>query len=329
MKVAVFDTHSFEKEVFIRENLQFKHELIFFDNRLDSQTVELARGFQAVCSFVNDKLDRYTLEKLKEFQVQIVALRSAGFNHVDLGTAKKLNLPIVRVPEYSPYAIAEHTLALILTLNRKIHRAHARIRELNFSLDGLVGFDLHGKTMGVIGTGRIGKVLVKIFNGFGCKVLAYDQFHDPEILKNNSATYCYLEKLIKNSDVVSLNLPLTPKTRHLIDEKILSLMKPSAFLINTGRGGLIDTAALIKALKGHKIAGAGLDVYEVEEGIFFEDHSETGINDDILARLLTFPNVIVTSHQAFLTQEALTQIAQTTLSNLSQFEKTKEIQNQV
>jgi D-lactate dehydrogenase len=323
MKIAVFDTHTFEKEVFIKMNLKYQHHLSFFENRLNTASVDLCEGFDAVCSFVNDKLDVQTLEILKKKGVQIIALRCAGFNHVDLVTAKKLNLPVVRVPEYSPYAVAEHTVALLLTLNRKIHRAHARVREFNFSLDGLVGFDLHGKTMGVIGTGRIGRVLVKILNGFGCRVLAYDKFQHPEILENRSAEYCDLETLYKNSDVISLNLPLTIETRHMIDEKALSLMKPQVFLINTGQGALIETQALLQALKNHKIGGAGLDVYEEEEGVFFKDHSDTGIDDDALARLLTFPNVIVTSHQAFLTQEALIQIADTTLANISHFEKTR------
>jgi D-lactate dehydrogenase len=329
MKIALFDTHAFEKEIFINTNFKYQHQLNFFENRLNASSVSLCEGFDAVCSFVNDKLDVQTLESLKKFKVQIVALRCAGFNHVDLVAAKKLNLPIVRVPEYSPYAVAEHTVALLLTLNRKIHRAHSRVREFNFSLDGLVGFDLHGKTMGVIGTGRIGRVLVKILNGFGCRVLAYDKFQHPDILKNQLAEYCDLETLCKNSDVISLNLPLTHETRHMIDEKALALMKPQVFIINTGRGALIDTSALLQALKNHKIGGAGLDVYEEEEGVFFKDHSDTGIDDDTLARLLTFPNVIVTSHQAFLTQEALTQIATTTLSNLSHFEKTGECLNQV
>ncbi|MFN9066571.1 MAG: 2-hydroxyacid dehydrogenase, partial [Bdellovibrionales bacterium] len=251
------------------------------------------------------------------------------FNHVDLKSALDLQMPVVRVPEYSPYAVAEHTLALLLTLNRKIHRAHARVREFNFSLDGLVGFDLHGKTIGVIGTGRIGRVLIKILNGFGCRVLAFDKYPHPDILNRGSAEYCELETIYKNSDVISLNLPLTPETHHLINEKALSLMRPHVFIINTGRGGLINTAALLQALKNHKIGGAGLDVYEEEEAVFFKDQSDTGIDDDALARLLTYPNVVVTSHQAFLTQEALTQIAETTLSNLHQFEKTGEFNHSV
>ncbi|MFN8846130.1 MAG: 2-hydroxyacid dehydrogenase [Bdellovibrionales bacterium] len=329
MKIAIFDTHAFEKEIFIKTNLKYLHQLSFIESRLNSQTAEQCAGFNGVCSFVNDKLDADTLEILKKQGVKIIALRCAGFNHVDLKSALDLQMPVVRVPEYSPYAVAEHTLALLLTLNRKIHRAHARVREFNFSLDGLVGFDLHGKTIGVIGTGRIGRVLIKILNGFGCRVLAFDKYPHPDILNRGSAEYCELETIYKNSDVISLNLPLTPETHHWINEKALSLMRPHVFIINTGRGGLINTAALLQALKNHKIGGAGLDVYEEEEAVFFKDHSDTGIDDDALARLLTYPNVVVTSHQAFLTQEALTQIAETTLSNLHQFEKTGEFNHSV
>jgi D-lactate dehydrogenase len=236
---------------------------------------------------------------------------------------------MVRVPEYSPFAVAEHTVALILTLSRKIHRAYNRIKELNFSLDGLVGFDLHGKTVGVLGTGRIGATFAKIMNGFGCRVLAYDAAPNHALSSTLNLTYVPLDELLSNSHIVSLHLPLTPGTRHILDQRAFSLMRSDALLINTGRGALIDTVSLIDALKHHRIGGAGLDVYEEEEGVFFEDLSESGLQDDVLARLITFPNVIVTSHQAFLTKEALKTIAETTLQSLSCFEKGLPLENEV
>lgn len=325
MRVAVFDSHGFEKGIFELENKRFNFDLTFFDVRLNEQSAKLVRGHDVVCSFVNDRLNSVILHRVKELGVKLIALRSAGFNHVDLAAAETLALPVVRVPEYSPYAVAEHAVALMLTLNRKIHRSFNRVRELNFSLEGLVGFDMHLKTAGIVGLGKIGSVLARIMRGFGCRVLGYD-------LKFNSTSsraagpsmesdveFVSLEELYRQSDVISLHVPLTPQTRHMIDRKALSVMKKNVLLINTGRGALIDTAALIEALKVHQIGGAGLDVYEEEEGVFFEDHSTDGINDDLLARLLTFPNVLITSHQGFLTQEALQNIAETTLQSISQF----------
>ena len=329
MRLLFYDVHKYERDIFEATNSSFHHEIAFVEVRLTLHTADLAKGFDAICSFVNDRLDKETLQKLKNLGVRIIALRSAGFNHVDIRAANSLNMPVVRVPAYSPFAVAEHAIALILTLNRKIHRAHNRVRELNFSLEGLVGFDMHGKFVGVIGTGNIGRVLAGIFNGFGCKILACDTSPNEELRKNGIVEYVDLKTLYANSDIISLHIPLTPKTHHLIDRNAFDLMKRSVILINTSRGGLVDTAALIEALKQRSIGGAGLDVYEEEEEIFFQDLSAQGINDDLLARLLTFPNLIITSHQAFLTAEALGEIAKTTLSNLSDFERGVPIRYQV
>ena len=331
MKVAFFDTHTFDRKAFECALQGSKHELRFIDSRLDGLTAELARGCDAVCCFVNDRVDEDAITKLREVGVRLIALRSAGYNNVDLKAAERAGIAVARVPEYSPAAVAEHAVALILTLNRKIHRAHQRVRELNFSLDGLVGFDMAGKTAGLIGVGRIGKVLAKILTGFSCKVLLYDLNEDPALLKSlgGNARYAALEELYRESDIVSLHVPLGPETRHMIDRKAIAQMKPSVLLINTGRGALIDTSALIEALKGHRIGGAGLDVYEEEGGVFFSDHSVEGIGDDLLARLLTFPNVVITSHQGFLTEEALANIASTTRRNLDQFERGEKLDCQV
>lgn len=329
MKVAFFDTHKFEKNVFDKVNSGFGHNLTFFENRLQPETALLAKGFDAVCSFVNDRLNQKTLDILKINGVQLVALRSAGFNHVDLKAASELDLKVVRVPEYSPFAVAEHAVALLLCLNRKIHKSYLRVRELNFSLDGLVGSDLHGKTVGVIGTGKIGKVFAKIMTGFGCRVLLNDLYPDLEFANSLGASYVSLDELYRESHVISLHVPLTPETRYLINHQSLSKMRNEVFLINTGRGALINTKDLIGALKTGNLGGAGLDVYEEEEKVFFQDHSEDILQDDVLARLLTFPNVLITSHQAFLTHEALENIASTTLSNILDFEKGLPLKNEV
>lgn len=328
MKVAFFDTHSFERNFFQKENEKFKHEITFFETRLTEQTANLAVGYPCVCAFVNDRLDSKTLRIIAAGGTRLIALRSAGFNHVDLEAASELGLRIVRVPEYSPYAVAEHAVALILSLNRKIPRAYNRVREGNFSLNGLVGFDLHKKTVGIVGTGKIGSVMAKIMGGFGCKVLASDRVQNPELIKAGTQ-YVDFEELLKRSDIISLHVPLTPETRHLINGNAISKMKPGVMLINTGRGALIDTPALIQFLKSKHIGSAGLDVYEEEEGIFFENLSEEILQDDQLARLLTFPNVLLTSHQAFLTAEALGNIAQTTLGNISEFAEGKKLSHEV
>lgn len=329
MKVAFFDAHKFERPIFEKINEAFHHDLVFFEHRLQKETAILANQFSCVCSFVNDKLDLESLTILKKAGVKLIALRSAGFNHVNLKAAKELGLVVVRVPEYSPYAVAEHAVALLLVLNRKIHRSYLRVRELNFSLDGLVGMDLHGKTVGVIGVGRIGAVFAKIMAGFGCKVFLHDLKPDQDLAKKLGVTYVSLDEIYRESDIISLHVPLNTQTRYLINENSLSKMKKGVFLINTGRGALVNTRHLIQFLKSGHLGGAGLDVYEEEEQIFFQDHSDEVLQDDVLARLLTFPNVVITSHQAFLTQEALENIAQTTLSNISDFEKGNPLKNQV
>jgi D-lactate dehydrogenase len=329
MRVALFDTHSYERESFTTANERFGHDLTLLEPRLTRETAALAAGHEAVCAFVNDRLDRQTLDVLRESGVRLIALRSAGYNHVDLAAAAEFGLPIVRVPEYSPYAVAEHAVGLVLALNRKIHRAYARVREWNFSLDGLVGFDLHGKTVGLIGTGRIGQAAAQIFHGFGFRILAHDTRPDPALAARAGVRYVGLAEIYRESHIISLHVPLTPATRHLIDASALSSMKPGVMIINTGRGALIDSRALIGALKTGHVGAAGLDVYEEEEGVFFRDLSNTVLQDDVLARLLTFPNVLVTSHQAFLTEEALANIATTTLSNITAFERGEPLTNEV
>ena len=329
MRVAVFDTHRFERDALERANQRHGHELAYYEPRLTRETAPLAERFDAVCSFVNDRLDNDALEVLQRGGVKLIALRSAGFNHVDLPAARRLGFTVVRVPEYSPYAVAEHAVALMLTLIRKTHRAYARVRESNFSLDGLVGFDLHGKTVGVVGTGRIGAVLLRIMHGFGCTLLAFDQNPSPTLARELGVRFVDLPQLFRESDIISLHVPLTPETRHVIDAAALAQMKPGVIVINTGRGALIDTQALVTALKRQQIGGAGLDVYEEEEGIFFQDLSGEVLQDDVLARLLTFPNTLITSHQGFLTREALANIAETTLANITAFERLEPLANQV
>lgn len=329
MKTAIFDIHDFEREIFAEYNRKFGYELTYLEARLSPETASLANGFPCVCPFVNDKLTAETLEILKAGGTKLIALRSAGFNHVDMKAAMKLGLKVVRVPDYSPYAVAEHAVALILTLNRKTHRAFNRVREANFSLSGLVGFDLHGKTIGVIGTGKIGKVFARIMRGFGCKVLLYDIHPDPDFAASSGAEYTELKRLYGECDIISLHCPLSEQTKHTIDDRALSSMKKGVMLINTGRGGLIDTKALIRGLKNGHIGSAGLDVYEEESGIFFRDFSGKILDDDVLVRLMTFPNVLITSHQAFLTREALGNIVETTLRNIEDFSTGKPLINEV
>jgi D-lactate dehydrogenase len=314
--VAVFDTKPYDREALRLASVERGIEWRFLEFRLSRETAPLAEGAQAVCVFVSDLVDRPCLEALKGLGVRLVTLRCTGFNNVDLAAAKAMNLAVTRVPIYSPYAVAEHAVALLLTLNRKIHRAFNRVRELNFSLNGLVGFDLHGKSAGIVGTGKIGRIVAQMLHGFGMKLLAYDPFPNREWAERFGIQYVDAGTLAKRSDVVSLHVPLTPDTQHLIRAETLELMKPGAILINVSRGGLIDTTALIAALKSGKLGGVALDVYEEEEGIFFEDLSGQVLHDDELARLLTFPNVLITAHQAFLTREALADIARTTVSNL-------------
>lgn len=329
MKIAFFNTHAFEKPYFTKGNQNYDQSITFLDTKLNEQTVYLAKGHDCVCAFVYDHLNATILTQLKEMGVRLIALRSAGFNHVDLEAAARLKLPVVRVPAYSPYSVAEHAVALMLGLNRKIYQASCRVRESNFSLDGLVGFDLHGKTVGIVGTGKIGSVVAKIMKGFGCNILAYDIAPDTELAMNLGIQYVELPHLLRDSDIITLHVPLTPKTQHIINVAAFVQMKPNAMLINTGRGALIDTKALIQALKANRIGYAGLDVYEEEEGIFFENLSGQVIKDDVLMRLLTFPNVMLTSHQAFLTKEALTNIAHDTLQNILDFEQGRKLINEV
>ena len=328
MKVAVFDTHNYEKQTLLTAAKRQGFSLHFFEVRLNAETVKLASGFPAVCVFVNDRLSEEVLAELAGQGCQVIALRCAGFNNVDLKAAERHNLPLLRVTAYSPHAVAEFAVGLILTLNRKLHRAYHRVHDMDFRLDGLMGFDLYNKTVGVIGTGQIGKVFAQIMLGFGCHVVASDPDPDKDLIERG-VNYVNLNDLFKTSDIISLHLPLNKNTQHIIDKEAIELMKPHVMLINTGRGGLIETRALIDALKANKIGSAGLDVYEEEEQVFFHDFSESIMPDDALARLITFPNVLVTSHQAFLTKEALTNIADTTIDNLSGFFAGKPLQNRV
>ena len=317
--VAFFDTKPYDREYFERAPEASRLRFQFHEFRLTSETVASVAGAPAVCVFVNDRLDAPCLQQLHQAGVRLVALCCAGFNNVDLAAAEALGLAVTRVPAYSPHAVAEHAIALLLALNRKIHRAYNRVREHNFSLSGLVGFDLHGRTVGVVGTGKIGKLAAQIFRGFGTEVLAYDPQPAPEWAKPLGVRYTDFETLLAGSDIVSLHLPLTPQSRHLLNAETFARMKPGAYLVNTSRGKLVDTTALIEALKTGRLGGVALDVYEEEEGLFFEDHSGDILQDDELSRLLTFPNVLITAHQAFLTQEALSEIARVTTANLVRF----------
>ncbi len=328
MKIAFFNTKQYDQEYFDRANFAGAHQIRYFSSHLDIESISLISDEKVVCAFINDSLNAQVLHKLKHKGIELIALRSAGFNHVDMACAKKLSLPVVRVPAYSPYAVAEHAVGLLLCLNRGIHRAHNRIREGDFSLRNLMGFDLHGKTVGVVGTGKIGQAFISIMLGFGCKVIAYDVVHNEQCIKSG-VTYVCLDKLLSHADVISLHCPLTPDTYHLIGQKALAKMRDGVTIINTSRGKLVDTKAIINTLKSGKVGLLGLDVYEEEEALFFEDFSAQGIQDDMLARLTTFPNVIITSHQGFFTEEAMLNIAQTTLLNISQFEQDGSVQNGV
>jgi D-lactate dehydrogenase len=323
LQTAVFDTKSYDRESLQRAASSSEIEWRFMDWRLSAETAAAAQGARAICIFVNDRADRACLEALASLGVRHVALRCAGFNSIDVPAANELGLSVTRVPAYSPYAVAEHAVALLLALNRRIPRASNRVRDLNFSLNGLVGFDLHGKTAGIFGTGKIGRVAGEILRGFGMKVLAYDPFPSPDWAKKFGVEYTDAKALARESAVISLHTPLTPETYHIIRRETIELMKPGTILINVSRGALIDTKALIEALKCGKLGGVGLDVYEEEEGVFFEDLSGQILHDDDLARLLTFPNVLITAHQAFLTKEALSEIARVTVANLIAFANDK------
>lgn len=317
MRIAVFSTKPYDRRFFDQAN-QTQHELTYFDPQLTAETAPLAAGFEAVCAFVNDKLDAPVLQLLHGNGTRLIALRSAGFNNVDLPEAERLGMTVVRVPAYSPHAVAEHAVALVLSLNRMTFRAYNRVREGNFSLDGLLGFDLYGKTVGVVGTGKIGLIFADIMHGFGCKVLAADPYPSPDA--KPFVEYVSLEHLLETADIISLHCPLTPETDHLIDAEAIARMKDGVMVINTGRGRVIDTKAVIDSLKSGKIGRLGLDVYEEEEHLFFQDLSQRVISDDQFMRLTTFHNVLITGHQAFFTAEALTNIADTTFANITAFE---------
>jgi len=323
MKIGVFSTKSYDREFFAAANDEAGHELVFFEPRLNRETARLAEGFPAVCAFVNDELDAGVLLSLSRHGTRLVALRCAGFNQVDLKAAAQLGIAVTRVPAYSPDAVAEHTVALILTLARKIHKAHNRVREGNFALEGLLGFELRGRTVGVVGTGKIGAIVARILRGFGCEILAYDVAANPAV-EALGGRYVSTDEVFAQSDVITLHCPLVPATRHLINEESLARMKRGVMLINTSRGALVDTEAVIRALKSGKIGLLGLDVYEEEADLFFEDLSTQVIQDDVFARMLTFPNVLITAHQAFFTRQAMEAIARQTLANVTAFEQGRE-----
>lgn len=328
MKVAVFSTRPYDREYLAPAAEDAGHSLSFFEPRLTTETSKLADGFRAVCVFVNDRVDRQVMEAIAAGGTQLLALRSAGFNHVDLAAAAQRGVAVARVPAYSPYAVAEHTVGMILALNRKLYRAYNRVREGNFSIAGLLGFDLHGRTVGIVGTGKIGAGVARILHGFGCQLLLHDVRENDE-LKACGARYVPLAELLSKSDVISLHCPLLPQTQHLIDTAAIEQMRAGVMLINTSRGGLVDTQAVVDGLKSGQIGYLGLDVYEEEESLFFEDMSSQVIRDDIFARLLTFPNVLITGHQAFFTREALAQIATTTMVNITAFERGEPLINEV
>lgn len=324
IKAAMFDAKSFDKESFSPFAAEAGIEIKYFETKLNEDTVDLARGYDTVIVFVNDVVNSRVIQKLCEYGVKLIALRCAGFNNVDIKAALG-KIRIARVPAYSPHAVAEHAMAMLLTSTRRIHKAYLRTKDFNFSLSGLTGFDLYGKTMGVIGTGKIGRCFVDICRGFGMKVLAFD----PYPLKDSDIDYVPLEELFKRSDIISLHCPLTPQTDHIIDEASIASMKKGVVIINTSRGALIDAEALLEAIKARKVGAACLDVYEEESDLFFEDFSGHIVEDDTLARLITMPNVLITSHQAFLTQEALQGIAQTTTQNIRTFFQNGEVLNEV
>lgn len=328
MKIAMFSAKPWVHQAFEPLAASFSAEVTWLEPRLEPATAALSAGHEVVCAFVNDQIDAAVIQRMKDAGVRLIALRCAGFNNVDLKTASRLGVEVVRVPAYSPYAVAEHAVGMMLCLNRRFHRAWTRVLEGNFALDGLLGFDMHGKTVGVVGTGKIGQILCRILKGFGCRILAYDTFPDAA-LPATGVEYVDLTTLYAQSDIVSLHCPLTPETRHMVDATSLESMKKGVMIINTSRGPLIDTNAVIAALKTGKIGYLGLDVYEEEQGLFSEDLSEQVIQDDTFVRLQTFPNVLITAHQAFFTKEAVDNIARTTLENVREFLETGSSKNRV
>ncbi len=328
MRVGVFSTKRYDRDSLAAANRSGEHELDFLEARLTAETASIAARYPAVCVFVNDRVDAAVLETLAAGGTRLVALRCAGFNNVDVDAARRLGIVVARVPAYSPHAVAEHTVGLILTLERKIHRAISRVREGNFALDGLLGTELHGSTVGIVGTGRIGETVARVLSGFGVTLLASDVQPNPAC-QALGVRYVEIDQLLRAADVVTLHCPLTPQTRHLLDARRLATMRPDALVVNTSRGALIDTPAIIDALKAGRLRGLAIDVYEEEERLFFEDHSADVMQDDVFARLLTLPNVIVTGHQAFFTDKALAEIARTTLGNLTAFEQGAAMPNRV
>lgn len=329
MKIAIFSAKAYDRQSLEAANAKHKHELIFFDTQLNARTALLAKDIPVVCPFVNDEASAEILTILASNGTHLLALRCAGFNNVDLKTAAELGITVVRVPAYSPYAVAEHTVALVLMLNRKLYRAYNRVRDDNFALEGLLGFDLHGCTVGIIGTGKIGMVFAQIMHGFGCNLLGYDPYPNPQFETIGAARYVELPALLANADVISLHSPLTPENHYLIKAETIAQMKPGVMLINTSRGGLLDTKAVIAGLKASKIGYLGIDVYEQEAALFAEDLSNTVIQDDDFQLLKSFPNVVITAHQAFFTRNALQAIAETTLTNITDFEQGRVLTNQV
>ena len=330
MRVGVFSAKRYDRDSLLEANAraEVSHELVFLEARLSPETAPIGAGYPALCVFVNDRVDGAVLATLAAGQTRLVALRCAGFNNVDLGTARRLGIAVARVPGYSPYAVAEHTLALILTFERKIHRALNRVRDGNFALDGLLGTELHGSTVGIVGTGKIGATVARVLSGFGVTMLACDLTPDPAC-EALGVRYVPLEELLRAADVVTLHCPLTPDTRHLLDARRIAMMRQNALVVNTSRGALIDTVAIIEALKTGRLRGLAIDVYEEEERLFFEDHSSEIVQDDTFARLLTLPNVIVTGHQAFFTDHALRDIATTTLQSITLFDRGAAVPNRI
>ena len=328
MKIAFFSTKSYDREYFNSANTRYGYHIDYFETQLNAKTISLANGYETIIVFVHDSIDSESIKFLADKGLKLIALRCSGFNNVDLKFACDKNVKIVRVPAYSPHSIAEHTVALLLTLIRKTHKAYNRVREGDFSIEGLMGFNLNSKSVGIVGTGRIGKITAKIFAGFGCKLFAYDPFEDDEC-KQYGVEYTNIERLFRESDIISLHCPLNPDTYHLVNSGSLSIMKDGVGIINTSRGAVIDSGAIIEALKNEKVGFLGLDVYEEEADLFYEDLSDKIIKDDAFARLLTFPNVLITSHQAFFTREAMQKISETTLSNINEFYDTGSCKNEV
>lgn len=328
MRIAVFSTKRYDREYLSAANEAHGHQLEFHESQLNESTVRLSDGAPVVCVFVNDDVSRPVMERLAADGARMVALRSAGYNHVDVDAAGDLAIRLARVPAYSPNAVAEFTVGMILALDRKYHRAHARVREGNFSIEGLLGFDLDKRTVGILGTGQIGLTVARILSGFGCELLGYDPYPN-DVARELGVSYVDLDQLLASSDIITLHCPLTPDTHHLIDERALGLVRQGVMIINTSRGALVDTEAAIEALKDGRIGQLGLDVYEEEGDLFFEDLSDQVIQDDVFSRLLTFPNVLVTGHQAFFTADALTQIAETTLANVTAFESGETTGNEL